>query len=86
MSKSDRLSTAITLGIFAYLGFYVFGLVMGVYSPGDVPYFTIPALVFVAIVVVREIVSRLRRTDEDASLADDRLNHERRHWRETRGF
>ena len=85
MSKSDRVSTAITLGIFGYLGFYAFGLIMGVYTPGEVPYFTIPALALIGFVVIREIVSRLRRPD-DRPLTRDPINEETRHLRETRGF
>ena len=85
MSKSDRVSTVITLGIFAYLGFYAFGLVMGVYSPGDVPYFTIPAVLMVGFVVVREIASRLRGDRKDP-LTGDAVSRESRHLRETRGF
>jgi hypothetical protein len=83
MSTRTRLSTWFILGISAYLGFYVFGLVMGAYSPGDVLYFTIPALIFVVMLIGTVIAFRRsgqRRAD------DDELSREARHWRETRGF
>ena len=62
MSVNDRLSTIITLAASVYLGFYVFGLVMGVYSPGEVPYFTIPALLLVGVLAVLAVAGRRRRT------------------------
>lgn len=83
MTARNRLSTWIILALGAYLGFYVFGLVMGAYSPGDVPYFTIPAVLFAGYLIVAVLASRrggLRRP------TDDPLSREARHQRETRGF
>jgi hypothetical protein len=70
------------LAVGAYLGFYVFGLVMGVYSPGDVPYFTIPAVVFAVGLVVLAVVGRRGEPGPD----EEELTHRTRHLRETRGF
>jgi hypothetical protein len=67
MSVNDRLSTIITLAASVYLGFYVFGLVMGVYSPGEVPYFTIPALLLVGVLAVLAVAGRRRSTTARAA-------------------
>ena len=83
MSASKRLSTWIILAIGAYLGFYVFGLVMGAYSPGDVPYFTIPAVVVAGLLIAMVVASRRSGARRPT---DDPLSREARHQRETRGF
>jgi hypothetical protein len=84
MTMNDRLSTIITLGLTAYLGFYVFGLIMGVYSPGEVPYFTIPAFFFVGVLVLRMVAGRRRSAAVPPT--QDELTRATRHLRETRGF
>jgi hypothetical protein len=82
MKQRDRISTFLILSAAVYLGFYIFGLVMGVYSPGEVPYFTIPALVMAAVLIA--VIYRGRRA---ASVpADDPLIHTAHNLRETRGF
>ena len=82
MTTRDRLSTFLVLSAAVYLGFYVFGLVMGVYSPGEVLYFTIPALVMTILLVIYTV--RARRAPRPD--ADDPLVHTAQHLRETRGF
>ena len=82
MRLSDRIWTIITLAMLAYLGFYVFGLVMGVYGASDVLYLTIPAVVF-AVVVGFQLVSRRR---EGTTPTEDAINRNSRHLRESRGF
>jgi len=79
MELRDRLSTFFTLAMLAFLGFYVFGLVLGVYAPGDVPYFTIPAVVF-AVIIVGQFVMARRNASRNA------MTPGARHLRETRGF
>ena len=79
MGPRDRLSTFFTLAMLAYLGFYVFGLVLGVYAPGDVAYFTIPAVAFTVIIVVQVVRSR-------RGASGNAMTAEARHLRETRGF
>ncbi len=79
MTFRDRLFTFSTLAMLVYLGFYVFGLVMSVYAPGDVPYLTLPAVVFAVIVVAQFVLAR-RNAGRNA------MTPEARHLRETRGF
>ena len=79
---SIRLIRLLLLAGSAYLGFYVFALVMGVFSAGEVMGFTALAAVIVvagAVYVIRERA----RTDEspDAMLARDLRNQ-----RERRGY
>jgi hypothetical protein len=71
----------------AYLGFYVFALVMGVFSPGEVMGFTALA----AVIVVAGAVNALRgraSTDEsrDAGPQDAELARDLRNQRERRGY
>jgi hypothetical protein len=82
MNTNKRLSTWLALGVCAYLGFYVFGLIMGVFSPGEVPYFTIPAVLFVVLGIVQFVRTRRKATQA----ASDPLTRQSRHLRETRGF
>ena len=79
MTLRDRLFTFSTLAMLVYLGFYIFGLAMGVYAPGDVPYFTIPAAVF-AVIFVAQLVGAHRDSSRKG------MTREERHLRETRGF
>jgi hypothetical protein len=82
MSSRTRLTNFVILSAGVYLGFYVFGLVMGVFSPGEVPYFTIPAFVAVAMVIVA-VVWRRRASSKTE---DEGVTRAARHFRETRGF
>ena len=79
MALRDRLFTFSTLVMLVFLSFYVFGLVMGVYAPGDVPYFTVPAIVFAVLVLAQRLKTR-RDPHKNA------VTPEARHLRETRGF
>jgi len=81
MSTQDRLVTAAWLGVLAFLGFYVFGLVMGVYAPGEVLYFTIPAVVLAALYAVHMV--RARRAARNMS---DESRRKARRQSEARGF
>ena len=81
MEFRDRLTQILWLAMLTYLGFYVFGLVMGVYAPGDVPYLTIPAILFAVAVVVQAVAARRAGAE-----AQDDVTRETRHLRETRGF
>ena len=38
ITKLPEISSLVLLIGFAYLGFYVFGIVMGVFGPGEIPY------------------------------------------------
>lgn len=82
MNTRDRLSTGFSLGVLAYLGFYVFGLVMGVYSVTDVPYFTIPAILLALAFLVHIVRGGRKQTGH----GDDAAIRESRHLREERGF
>lgn len=82
MTHRSRLSTGFWLAGLTFLGFYVFGLIMGVYSPGEVLYFTIPAAVF----AVAYLVHIIRNGRQIAAGGDDEAVRESRHWRERRGF
>lgn len=68
---------------FAYLGFYVFGLVMGVFGPGQIPLFTVIAALVVVAAVVRLL--RARRAVEDPQARHERMR-EQHELRERRGF
>jgi hypothetical protein len=82
LSKYEPL---IILGLLAYLGFYVFGIVMGVFSPTERWIFTIPAAVFVILYVLYS--RRVRQAIDDPS--DPRHEatvHAARDQREKRGW
>jgi hypothetical protein len=82
MTVRDRLPTFLFLSVAVYLGFYVFGLVMGVYSPGEVWYFSIPAVgmaAFLVVAIYRERRARRAPAADPVTQAAHRL-------RETRGF
>ena len=81
MNLSDRLSTALSLGALAYLGFYIFGLIMGIYSPGEVIGFTIGAAAAAAFYVLQVI--RGRRASAEPS---EEAMREAHRLREERGF
>jgi hypothetical protein len=82
MKRNDRLMTAFWLAVLAFLGFYVFGLIMGVYSPGEVLYFTIPAAILAVLYVVHAVRSRHAKNRS----ADDEVIRESQRLRERRGF
>jgi len=83
MSVTGTLSRlALLLGL-AYLGFYVYGLIMGVFSPLELWGFTVLALVFAAAFVVHMV--RLRRAMRTPG-AHEQLMREAHVYRERRGF
>lgn len=86
MNRRDRLVTAFWLAVLAYLGFYVFGVVMGVYAPGDVLYFTIPAGVLACALVVHVIRSRRAAAARTTVSTDEEFARAEHKLRETRGW
>lgn len=86
MNRRDRLVTAFWLAVLAYLGFYVFGIVMRVYAPGDVLYFTIPAGLFACALVVHAIRSRRAASARAAARADEEFARAEHRLREERGW
>ena len=71
------------LAALAYLGFYFYGLVMGVFSPLELVGFTIAAGVMIAAIVLVALRSRLGGGEADPNDANLRRA---RSYRERRGF
>ena len=82
MRLLERFSRLFLLGGFAFLGFYVYGLVMSVFSPGEMVGFTILAVVFAVAGVIHFI--RFRRVMQGPE--KDRITHELQLLKEKRGF
>jgi hypothetical protein len=82
MIVPNRLSTGFWLAGLGFLGFYLFGLIMGVYSATEVPYFTIPA----GVVAVAFAIYLARGGRPGAADSADAGIRESRHLRERRGF
>jgi hypothetical protein len=82
MRLVDILSRLLLLAALAYLGFYVYGLVLGVFSPGEMIAFTIVAAICVIAGVVHGI--RVRRAMNGPDRA--RITHDLQKHRETRGW
>lgn len=80
MGKLSRLALLVALG---YLGFYVYGLVMGVFSPLELFGFTILAAVFAAAFVVHLV--RIRRAMKTPG-QHEAIMREAHVFRERRGF
>ena len=72
------------MGHLGYLGFYVFGLVMGVFSPLELYGFTIAAVVLVAGFVWRTV--RVGREVSEPGPEHDELMHKLHDLKEHRGF
>jgi uncharacterized membrane protein YcjF (UPF0283 family) len=85
MQLVDRFGTLFLLAGLAYLGFYVYGLIMGVFSltEGIGIGFTVLALLFVTAFVVH--VVRVRRAMRDPE-QHHRIMRELHTHRERRGF
>ena len=86
MNMTARLPTIsrfVLLVGFAYLGFYVFGIVMGAFGPGEIPIFTVIAFVVVVAGVVH--VLRAKKAVEDPDERHERMR-EQHDQRERRGF
>lgn len=82
MTIRSRLTIVFWLLALGYLGLYVYGLVMGVFSPGEMVGFTVVAVVIAVLYAVRVI--RVRRAMRDHN--HDELMKGVHHSRETMGF
>jgi hypothetical protein len=67
----------------AYLGFYVFGLLMSVFTPGEAVGFTAVAIAVICMTTIQ--VLRMRRAAEDPETRSEELRELHR-LRERRGF
>ena len=77
------LSRFVLLLGLAYLGFYVYGLIMGVFAPGEMVGFGVVALLVIAATGVHFL--RLHRATEDPDTRRERIRELHRQ-RERRGF
>jgi hypothetical protein len=82
MKLLDLAGRLLLLGALAYLGFYVYGIVLGVFTPGEMIWFTIVAVICVGVGVVHAI--RIRRAMRGPDR--DRITHDLQKHRETRGW
>jgi hypothetical protein len=83
MRLLSRLALVFVVAGLGYLGFYVYGVVMGVFSPVELIGFTILAVFFTALFVVHVVrVRRAMRTPEDRGA----MMREAHVYRERRGF
>jgi EamA domain-containing membrane protein RarD len=76
------LGRLLVLGALAYLGFYVYGLVLGVFSPVEMIGFTVIAAVCVAVAVLHAVRFRRALKGPDRT----RITRELQKFRETRGW
>jgi hypothetical protein len=76
------LPKVLLLVALAYLGFYVYGLIMGVFSPGEMLGFTAVAVVCAAAGILHGI--RIRRAM--AGPDRNRITHDLQKYREKRGW
>ena len=83
MNRYGALSRLALLAALAYLGFYVYGIVMGVFSPIEMIGFTIIAALCLAAFVVHSV--RYRRALRDPR-QHDAIMREAHVYRERRGF
>jgi hypothetical protein len=84
-ARLSTISRLVLLVGFAYLGFYVFGIVMDVFAPGEIPLFTVIALVVVVAGVVHLLRGRRAVEEEDPEDRRERMR-EQHDLRERRGF
>jgi hypothetical protein len=84
-SLFSRLEALGALVALAYLGFWVYGLVMGVFAIGGLIVFTIIAVALMVLLVAMTIRAR-RVADAGADEPDEELVKASRHQREVRGF
>jgi uncharacterized membrane protein len=82
MRLSRKTLTVLELLALAYLGFYVWGLAMSVFTPAGLGILSVVAVVLFVGVVVSAVVER--RTQSDAQAAE--LKRSTAQLRETRGF
>lgn len=84
----ERVGTVEAFGFllgFAYLGFWVFGLVMGVFSIGELLPFTVIAVLILAGSLLRALYTR-RALREDGGHPPEDVQQASRHQRELRGY
>ena len=82
-SARPFLARLLLLGGLAFLGLYVYGLVMSVFDPLEIVGFTVLAVGVIAAYAVH--VFRLRRAMQDPAQRH-KLTHEMSQQRERRGF
>ncbi len=84
-STINRLKVAARLLAAAYLGFYVYGIILGVFSPVEIPLFTVVALVLSAFLVIYSLrVARSYRARKNDP--NDEMMRELHALKERRGF
>jgi hypothetical protein len=76
--KGDRLNRLIALGALAYLGFWVFGLIMGVYAFWQIPVLTILAGVMALIGIWHVLIVRRSMADPEVGPEIERDMHKQR--------
>jgi hypothetical protein len=79
----SSLNQLVLLSGLAYLGFYVYGLLMSVFTPGEVVGFTAVAVAVICVTAVHAL--RMRRAAEDRETRSEELRELHR-LRERRGF
>ncbi len=85
MSSLRRtLRVLVPLALLGYLGFYVYGIVLGAFSPGELIGFTILAVVFTAGLAAYAL--RLRRLPPEPVDPSSAQARAERALRERRGF
>jgi hypothetical protein len=80
---SSWITRLVLLTGLAYLGFYFYGLLMSVFTPGEVLGFTAVAVAVICLTTVH--VFRMRRAAEDPETKSEELR-ELHSLRERRGF
>jgi mannose/fructose/N-acetylgalactosamine-specific phosphotransferase system component IIC len=85
MDLRTKIVTLIWLGMLGFLGFYVYGLVLGVFSPFELVGFTVMAVVFAVLFMFH--ARRTRRAIHDESHpSHDEMARTARRQLEKRGF
>lgn len=85
MKLREGITRALWLGLLGFLGLYVYGIVMGAFSPGELIGFTVVAVVSAALFVLHLLrVHRAMR--EPGHPEHDRLMRGTQEERERRGF
>jgi hypothetical protein len=79
----DKAGMVLWLLALGYLGFWVYGLVMSVFEPGQMIGFSVVALAIIAMLVVQVVRSRQSHAE---LIQDDEFAQASRHQREVRGF
>lgn len=82
MNLNSRTVTVLQLVALAYLGFYAWGLVMGVFTPVELGFLSVLAAVLVVLVAGSLLAARRARSNEQK----EELRRTTAQLRETRGF